>query len=488
MSLIIVILYGCALTFILLYSIVQFILVLNYIKFRKKDSINTQPLKEFPFVTIQLPIYNELYVIERLIDCISDFDYPKDKFEIQILDDSTDETTSIITKKVAQMKSRNVQIHHIRRENRIGFKAGALQEGLQTAKGEYIAIFDADFLPNSDFLIKTLPYFRNEKIGVVQTRWGHINKNYSLLTKLQAFGLDGHFTLEQVGRNSGGHFINFNGTGGVWRKKCIEDAGGWEYDTLTEDLDLSYRAQLKGWKFKYLENVRSPAELPVTMDAIKNQQFRWTKGGAENFRKMIFRVIKTNKISLKTKIHACFHLLNSSVFLCVFLVTFFSFPILFIKNNFPIYDNFFRFSTIFILSLIFLTFFYWHSYDDKSNNFLKDRLSFVMYFFLFLAFSIGLSFHNSIAILEGYVGKKSSFIRTPKFNIVTSKDKWKGNKYLTNKISLITILESVLALYFLAGIFGAFYLKDYSLLPFQILLLYGYSSISYHSWTQTKLS
>ena len=217
--------------------------------------------------------------MERLLDNIVKLEYPSHKLEIQVLDDSTDESIETTSEQIKRLQDKGFNIHHIRRENRTGFKAGALKEGLTVAKGEYIAIFDADFLPKSDWLKRTIPYFKNDKIGVVQTRWGHINRDYSVLTRVQAFALDAHFTLEQVGRNTKGHFINFNGTAGVWRKECIIDAGNWEGDTLTEDLDLSYRAQLKNWEFKYLEHVETPAELPVVISAARSQQFRWNKGG-----------------------------------------------------------------------------------------------------------------------------------------------------------------------------------------------------------------
>ena len=267
MELVLIIIYGLTLSFVFLYSIVQINLVINYL--RNSKSRNPIPLKNdvLPFVTVQLPLYNELYVVERLIDSITKFNYPKDKFEIQILDDSTDETVEIVAKKVADYKAQGFNIYQNRRTIRTGYKAGALAEGLELAKGEFIAIFDADFLPSTTFLCKTLPFFNDKGIGVVQTKWEHLNKNYSLLTRLQAFGLDAHFTVEQTGRNAGNHFINFNGTAGIWRKSCIQNSGGWQADTLTEDLDLSYRAQLKGWKFKYLEELGSPSELPAAMNA-----------------------------------------------------------------------------------------------------------------------------------------------------------------------------------------------------------------------------
>ena len=281
-------------------------------------------------------------------------DYPKDRFEIQILDDSNDETTQIIQNVIEDLKDSGVKIDLVLRPDRVGYKAGALAYGMNTCQGEFIVIFDTDFLPEADFLKKTIPYFQDEKTGVVQTRWTHINENYSKLTQIQAFGLDAHFTIEQGGRNHGGHFINFNGTAGVWRKKCIEDAGGWSADTLTEDLDLSYRAQLKGWHFQYLEEVESPAELPAAMNALKNQQFRWTKGAAECTRKNLFKVLKTKDLPLSTKLHAIFHLMNSFIFICVFSVAILSIPLFFIKQNFVEYALFFKYATVFISSMFFL--------------------------------------------------------------------------------------------------------------------------------------
>jgi len=276
----------------------------------------------WPMVTVQLPLYNEQYVVERLIDTIAEFDYPKDRFEIHILDDSTDETLDIVKRKVEEYKAKGFQIEQILRTVRQGYKAGALKDGTVFAKGEFLAIFDADFMPKPDFLKKTVPFFQDPKVGVVQTRWEHINQNYSLITKLQALQLNVHFTVEQVGRMQGDYFLQFNGTAGVWRKSTIEDAGGWEADTLTEDLDLSIRAQMKGWKIKFLEEIGSPAELPAEMNALKSQQFRWMKGGAETARKMLPTLWKSKDLTTRQKIHATQHLFASSVFLFVFLPVF----------------------------------------------------------------------------------------------------------------------------------------------------------------------
>ena len=328
----IIIVYTIALLIIFAYSLTQLNLLFNYLGAqRKKDDSpkwNLSDPKQVPHVTIQLPVYNELYVMERLLNNIALLEYPSDKLEIQVLDDSTDESLESTRSHIERLKESGLDIVHITRVDRTGFKAGALKEGLKMAKGEFIAIFDADFLPEPNWLERTIPYFIDRNIGVVQTRWGHINRDYSLLTRVQAFALDAHFTLEQVGRNSKGHFINFNGTAGIWRKACIEDAGNWEGDTLTEDLDLSYRAQLKNWKFKYLEDVHTPAELPVVISAARSQQFRWNKGGAENFQKMLKKVVKNKNISSKTKAHGVLHLLNSTMFLNVLIVGLLSIPML----------------------------------------------------------------------------------------------------------------------------------------------------------------
>jgi cellulose synthase/poly-beta-1,6-N-acetylglucosamine synthase-like glycosyltransferase len=430
MELVLIIIYGLTLSFIFMYSIVQLNLVINYLR-KDKNEAKPDPINEadLPFVTVQLPLYNELYVVERLIDCISKFDYPKNKFEIQILDDSTDETIDIVAKKVAEYKNIGFNIYQHRRAIRTGYKAGALKEGMEICKGEFIAIFDADFLPSPSFLKKTIPYFKDDKIGVVQTKWEHLNKKYSLLTRLQAFGLDAHFTVEQSGRNFGNHFINFNGTAGIWRKSCIEDAGGWEADTLTEDLDLSYRAQLKHWKFKYLEELGSPAELPAAMNALKNQQFRWTKGAAECTRKNLLKVLRNKELPFNTKLHALFHLMNSSIFICIVLLSILSIPMLMIKNNFIEYALLFKLGSFFISSVLFLSIYYFVSLSSGYKNKGKAFVHFIFLFPLFLSVSMGLSLHNAIAVIEGYMGKKSPFIRTPKFNLLESKDTWQKNKY-----------------------------------------------------------
>lgn len=487
----IIVVYTVALLLILLYALAQLNLLFNYLSAKKKQDTSevfdfSKP-EEVPFVTIQLPVYNEMYVMDRLLENIALMDYPKDKLEIQVLDDSTDETVETTSQHVEKLKATGLDIQHIRRTDRSGFKAGALKEGLKIAKGEYIAIFDADFLPKPNWLKQTIPYFKDEEIGVVQTRWGHINRNYSTLTKIQAFALDAHFTLEQVGRNSKGHFINFNGTAGVWRKLCILDAGNWEGDTLTEDLDLSYRAQLKNWKFKYLENVETPAELPVVISAARSQQFRWNKGGAENFRKMMWRVLKSKNISSKTKVHGLLHLLNSTMFLNVFLVAVLSIPMLYIKNEYAHLRFYFYFMSFFVLSTIIFFVCYWIMYREIYGSGFKNFFSYVALFFTFFSIAMGFSLHNSIAVIEGHIGKRSEFIRTPKFNISTLKDSWKGNKYLRKKVSMNVIFEGALMLYFAFGLYSAFVVGDqggdFGLFPFHLMLFVGFGYVFFKSLT-----
>ncbi len=486
---IIIVVYTICLLLIFVYALAQLNLLFNYLRFRNKE--DNSPKFDFnnadkiPLVTIQLPVYNELYVMKRLLKNIAKIEYPKDKLEIQVLDDSTDESVEITAKHIKELQEKGLDIHHIKRTNRQGFKAGALKEGLKIAKGEFIAIFDADFLPQKEWLHQTIPYFKDENIGVVQTRWSHINRNYSTLTRIQAFMLDAHFTLEQVGRNSRGHFINFNGTAGVWRKECIYDAGNWQGDTLTEDIDLSYRAQLKNWKFKYLEKVETPAELPVIISAARSQQFRWNKGGAENFQKMFKRIVKNKNVSFKTKVHGILHLLNSSMFICIFLVAILSIPMLYIKNEYAHLKNYFYVMSFFVLSSIIFFVCYWHMYKNIYGGGFVKFFKYIGAFFTFFSVAMGFSLHNTIAVLEGHFGKKSEFVRTPKFNIKTLKDGWKNNKYIKKKPSVHVILEGLLALYFAFGMYSASIVGnqggDYGLFPFHFMLFIGFGYVFFKS-------
>ena len=484
MELFILVIYAIPLVFIFSYSLVQLSLIINYLGSRQ-SAVDIRQLalgEAYPFVTIQLPIYNELYVVERLIDAVAAFDYPKDRFEIQVLDDSTDETVEIITSKLKEIQSLGIDIQHIRRTDRKGFKAGALAYGMKTCKGEFIAIFDADFVPPKDFLQKTIPHFVAPNVGVVQTRWQHLNENYSLLTQLQAFGLDAHFTIEQGGRNAKNHFINFNGTAGIWRKSTIENAGGWEADTLTEDLDLSYRAQMRDWKFVYLENVGCPAELPVTMSAVKSQQYRWTKGAAECVVKNLRKLLSDSHLSISTRLHGFYHLMNSAVFVAVFFLSILSLPVMLITSSSDRFDVFFRYTALFQVSWVILGCFYWISFQKTGLGFFE----FVKRFVLFLLFMMGLSFHNSIAVVEGWLGRKTPFVRTPKFNVNNQSDSWQGNKYLTKNLGKSTWIELLLMLYFIVVLAIEIYLGNFGLIPFHLMLIVGYGSVLFYTFKQAS--
>ena len=488
---IIIVLYSIALLLIFLYALAQLNLLFNFLKETNKklkcEKFDFSKQEEIPFVTIQLPVYNELYVMERLLTNISKLEYPKDKLEIHVLDDSTDESFEATAIQIKILQKTGLDIQQITRSDRKNYKAGALKEGLKIAKGEFIAIFDADFLPQKDWLQKTIPFFKNSEIGVVQTRWGHLNRNFSILTRVQAFALDAHFTLEQVGRNSKGHFINFNGTAGVWRKKCILDAGNWQGDTLTEDLDLSYRAQLKDWKFKYLVDVETPAELPLVISAARSQQFRWNKGGAENFQKLIWRVLKDSKLSYKTKVHALLHLLNSTMFLTILMVGILSIPMLYIKNEYEHLKYYFFAMSFFIISTFIFFICYWYSFKSIYGGGLKQFIKYIGLFFMFFTVAMGFSLHNSIGVLEGHFGKKSEFIRTPKFNVQMLKGSWKKNKYISKNISSNVIIEGFLAIYFAFGMYSAFIVGDqdgdFGLFPFHLMLFIGFSFVFFKSLT-----
>lgn len=475
-------LYGIFLLLIFFYSILQFNLAITYAKNKKKKPQEEPGFNPeiTPKVTVQLPMFNEMYVAERIIDSCAAFDYPKDKLQIQVLDDSTDETKDLIAKKVAEVAATGINIQHIHRVDRTGYKAGALDAAMDRVEGDFIAIFDADFIPDADFLKKTMPYFQDENVGVVQTRWGHLNKDYSLLTELQAFGLNGHFAIEQGGRNSAGHFINFNGTGGIWRKTCIEDAGGWEHDTLTEDLDLSYRAQMKGWKFQYLEDVISPAELPITMSALKSQQHRWMKGGVECFKKMWKRLLTTKGVKFADRVHGISHLFNSSVFLFILAVAILSLVVLHVKDSFSDLNYILRFMSIFIISTLFLMVYYWFSFRDRKENGKKSFFQFVGRFFTFLIMSMGMSINNTVAVIEGYMGIKSSFVRTPKFN-VSIKSEFKQNKYDKKKLNIVNILEGIFAVVFLFTAINRTIYGDLGMVPFHLMLGIGFGMVFYYS-------
>ncbi|MEM0991573.1 MAG: cellulose synthase family protein [Bacteroidota bacterium] len=472
--------YIITLTYITVYCVLQFNLLYHYQqhhwKIKQGDAETTKVQKEYPFVTIQLPVYNEMYVVERLIDRIAQFDYPKDRYEIHILDDSTDETVNITKQKVLEYQAKGYNIEQITRSVRTGYKAGALKEAMPFAKGEFIAIFDADFLPRTDFLKRTIPYFKEDKIGVVQTRWEHLNEDYSLLTRLQAIQLNVHFTVEQQGRRAGNYMLQFNGTAGVWRRETIEDAGGWEADTLTEDLDLSIRAQLKGWEIVYLEKFDSPAELPADINGLKSQQFRWMKGGAETAKKMLPTVWKSD-LSLAKKFHTTIHLLSSTIFVFVFASGVFSVPVLLVMGLIGLNTAYFGYFLAGLLSVAAVYYVANVQAAIKQQSFFKRLLKFVLIFPVFLSLSMGLSLHNTVAVIQGYLGKKSAFIRTPKFNIQGISDSFKKANYRNYKVSWTTIFEGILAIYFTGAVIYGLQTQQTDFILFHLLLAVGYGTI-----------
>ena len=434
----------------------------------KKRFYRKYSIKNWPRVTIQLPIYNERYVVERLIKSVCRFDYPKDLLEIQILDDSTDDTIDIAKAMAGQMKDRGFNIQYIHREHRTGFKAGALREGLKTAKGELVGIFDADFIPKPDFLKETIPYFVDPAIGMLQTRWGHINSDYSLLTRAQSMGIDGHFGVEQAARAWSGFFMNFNGTAGIWRKKTIEDAGGWQADTLTEDLDLSYRAQLKGWKLKFVTNVVCPAEVPVTINAFKSQQHRWAKGSIQTAKKNLGNLFKSD-VSLLVKIQAFLHLTHYMVHPMMLLVVLTSIPMLysqwfFDSLSFP----------IMIFTLLCLATFGPSSMYLFSQKILyrdwKTRIKFLPFL---MCLGTGIAVNNTKAVLEALLNIKSGFIRTPKYGIKKQGDSWKGKHYAI-PLNAISILEFFLGIYSLTGLLMFLFFSKYFVSPFLLIYTSGF--------------
>lgn len=472
-------LYAAAMLFILLYSLAQAHLLYRFRRYLKQGSNATPPAPEvWPMVTVQLPVYNEKYVVERLIDTVAALDYPAAKIEFQLLDDSDDETTQIIQQSIQQYP--HLPFRHIRRQDRSGFKAGALRYGLEQAKGEFIAIFDADFTPSPTFLKQTVPHFSHPETGMVQTRWAHLNKGYSILTRLQAFALDAHFYIEQVGRSSLNAYINFNGTAGIWRKATILDAGNWQDDTLTEDLDLSYRAQLKGWRFKYLPEVESPAELPPVMSALKSQQFRWTKGGAESAVKHLGSVLRS-RAPLQTKCHATAHLLNSSVFVAVLLASLASIPLLWAKVNNLLPLVVFNAGAVTLLSFAVISLVYFQANAMGNVSQSKRTGGFLLYFPLFLSISMGLALHNAVAVWEGWSGRKSPFIRTPKFNLEARQHKWQENFYLNIRMPYTTYAEGLLGLLFLGVAVWGIVQQEYGMLVFHGMLALGYLLVFYHS-------
>jgi cellulose synthase/poly-beta-1,6-N-acetylglucosamine synthase-like glycosyltransferase len=434
----------------------------------KQHFYQTVAVRDWPKVSIQLPIFNERYVVERLIQSVCDFDYPRELLEIQILDDSTDDSADMAAAAAARMQARGFDIQYIHRDHRTDFKAGALREGLKTAKGELIGIFDADFIPGVDFLKETVPYFTRPEIGMLQARWGHINSDYSMLTRAQSMGIDGHFGVEQASRAWSGFFMNFNGTAGVWRKSTIIDAGGWQADTLTEDLDLSYRAQLKGWKLKFVTDVVCPAEVPVTINAFKSQQHRWAKGSIQTAKKNLGRLFKSD-VSLLIKIQAFLHLTHYMVHPMMLLVVLTSIPMLYSQWFF---DNLALPIMIFTL-LCLATCGPSTMYLFSQRILYRDWKSRIKFLPFLMCLGTGIAVNNTKAVLEAFFNIKSGFVRTPKYGIIKPKDGWREKRY-SMPLNAISILEFILGVYSLAGLLMFLLFSKYLVSPFLLIYTLGF--------------
>ncbi len=463
--------YALVMAILAAYGLHRYIIIWLYFKHKHHRPEPLGQFTELPAVTVQLPIYNELHVVDRLLDAVARLNYPQDKLQVQVLDDSTDETWKITARKVEQLHRQGLNITHIRRINREGYKAGALEAGMRSASGEFILILDADFIPESNILQHSIHHFTDPQIGMIQTRWGHINRNYSWLTRIQSMFLDGHLLLEQTARSRSGRFFNFNGTAGIWRKACIADAGGWQHDTLTEDLDLSYRAQLAGWKFIFLSDVVTPAELPVEMNGFKSQQHRWTKGSIQTCKKLL-PAIWQSQLPFFVKLEATVHLSSNFVYLLLLLLCFLVWPIggyepdhlRSLLLNIPIFA---------LASLSAVTFYMIALRELYPRTWMRE----IVLIPLLLAVGIGLSLNNARAVIEALLGHQSEFTRTPKYGIESKAQTWRTGRYLPIK-SMLVIIEVLLVLLFTYFIVIAYQYGQYFSLPFLLLFLIGFLAVA----------
>jgi cellulose synthase/poly-beta-1,6-N-acetylglucosamine synthase-like glycosyltransferase len=460
--------YFFVLIILAVYGWHRYYLVYLYMKHKDRRPVPAGSFDVLPLVTVQLPIYNEMYVADRLIDAVCRLDYPRERLEIQVLDDSTDETVAIAQRAVHRQAEAGVNITHLHRTDRRGFKAGALEAGLRVASGEYIAIFDADFIPPADFLRRTIHYFTDAKVGMVQARWGHINEGYSLLTRIQAILLDGHFVIEHGGRNRSGLFFNFNGTAGIWRREVIPDAGGWQHDTLTEDLDLSYRAQLRGWKFIFLPDLVSPAEVPVEMNAFKSQQHRWAKGSIQTARKVLPRILRSD-LPLGVKAEAFFHLTANVNYLLMCVLSVLMAPSMIIRYNMGWYEMLLIDVPLFFAATASVGNFYMVCQRELH----KDWMTRLKYLPFLMSIGIGLTVNNTRAVLEALFRKETEFTRTPKYRIEGQTDEWIGKKY-RQSVAVQPMIELALGLYFTGTVFYALANGIYGTVPFLVLFQIGF--------------
>ena len=434
---------------------------------------------ELPFVTVQLPLFNEMYVVERLVKAVTQIDYPRARLEIQVLDDSTDETVKIASATVAKYAAQGFDIHYVHRQDRTGFKAGALENGMKTAKGDLMAIFDADFVPQPDFLRKLVHFFTDPTVGCAQMRWAHINGSYNLLTRLQTIMLDGHFVLEQTTRNRSGNFFNFNGTAGILRREAIELSGGWQHDTLTEDTDLSFRAQLMGWRFVYLLDEEAPAEVPVEINAFKAQQRRWAKGVLQVWFKL-YRRIWYAPLPLRVKLEMFFRLTGNISYPLMIVASFMQFPLLLVRYNQGLYQLMVLDVPLLFFSTVSVVLFYGSAvwYLDRA----RKRL---LHLPLVMGLGIGLAFSNARAVLEALAGVKSDFVRTPKYRVETTTDEsWKRKKY-KRKHGWLPLLELSFAVYFVLAIAYAVKMHMWGPIVFLLLFCFGYGYMGTMSLLQT---
>jgi cellulose synthase/poly-beta-1,6-N-acetylglucosamine synthase-like glycosyltransferase len=452
------------------YGVHRYTMCYQYFKYKKNYDPNPpRHFAELPHITVQLPIFNEQFVIDRLLEAVCAMEYPSEKLEIQVLDDSTDETTAVASAIVDRYAALGHPIVYIHRTNRHGFKAGALDAGLKVAKGEFIAIFDADFVPPPDWIMKVVHHFAQPEIGMVQTRWTHLNRNYSMLTQIEAILLDGHFVLEHGARARSGEFFNFNGTAGMWRRQAITDGGGWQHDTLTEDTDLSYRSQMAGWKFKYLPEVECPSELPIEMTAFKTQQARWAKGLIQTSIKILPRVFRSNT-TWRNKVESVYHLTANLSYPLMVVMSALLIPAMICR----FYQGWFQMLLIdvplFTASTFSIAVFYVMSQRELFPNDWKKTFYYLPFL---MALGIGLTVTNTKAVMEAIFGIKSAFVRTPKYRVAQKGQKSQAAKY-RKRLKLTPWIELLLGFYFLAAIIYTFMNHNYFTAPFLILFVLGY--------------
>ncbi len=481
--------YLFCLVFIWLYCLLQFQLAAFYLRYRSRRKHEALPLMQadFPKVTIHLPVFNEKYVVERLIDNIVRIDYPWAQLQILVLDDSTDETLSLSQQKVETYRAQGIPISLMHRSDRSGYKAGALRDAMPFTTGEYIAIFDADFLPAPDFLLRMLSAFDNPQVGAVQARWGHINRAYSLLTRLQALPLNVHFSIEQAGRYAADVFLQFNGTAGIWRREAIETSGGWQDDTLTEDLDLSYRAQLKGWKIRYEEDYSAPAELPAEMNGLKSQQYRWMKGGAECAVKLLPGIWRA-PLPLLTKLNSTGHLLNSLLFPVALILGITSVPVAYWLPVYaiqPPWLDWFQWSMLPLLLLYYIA--NVQGPAGRAMPYMRRVCQLLTLFPLLMMFTQGLSLHNSVAVVQGLRRRKTPFVRTPKFNVQReASGPNRASAYLSNRLTRTTMGEVVMGTYFLIAVIAGIYLNNWSFAIYHAILTLGFGTVALYSMVHLR--